>query len=122
MNFRFTLASAFVIALPLVFFGRWIILKWAGSAAVPSRELLVLMGIWSLINGAMISQSCLLASAGRVKRQTIYSIAAAATNLILSIVLVQRMGLPGVILGTIAAFATCIIVPQTLEVERAISP
>lgn len=120
MNFQFTLASAFVIALPLVFFGRWIILKWAGSAAVPSRNLLLCMGVWSLIYGAMTSQSCLLASSGRVKVQTFYSIAAAVTNLILSIVLVQRMGLTGVILGTIVAFATCVIVPQTLEVERAI--
>jgi O-antigen/teichoic acid export membrane protein len=120
MNFKFTVASAFVIALPLVFFGRWIILKWAGSAAVPSRDLLLCMGIWSLIYGAMTSQSCLLASAGRVKGQTIYSMAAAVTNLILSIVLVQTMGQTGVILGTIGAFATCVIVPQTIEVERAI--
>jgi O-antigen/teichoic acid export membrane protein len=55
-----------------------------------------------------------------MKRQALYSMAAAATNLVLSIVLVQKMGLTGVILGTIGAYTTCIIIPQTLEVEHAI--
>lgn len=121
-NFRFTLASASVIAVPLVFFGRWIIRVWAGNAAVPPGGLLIAMGIWSLIYGATISQSCVLASAGRLKGQTIYSLVAAATNLFLSIFLVQKMGLTGVIVGTIGAYVTCIIVPQSLEVERTIAP
>ncbi len=120
LNFRLTVTSALVIALPLVFFGQWIILKWAGGAAIPSRDLLFWMAIWSVIYGAMTSQSCVLASSGRVKGQTIYSAVAALTNLVLSILLVQRMGLTGVILGTIGAFAVCVIVPQTIEVRRAL--
>jgi len=120
MNFKFTLASTFVLTLPLVFFGRWIIQKWAGSAAVPSSHLLLWMGIWSMIYSAMTSQSCLLASSGRVKGQAIYSIAAAGVNLALSIILVQKIGTTGVIIGTVGAFLTCIVVPQWLEVERTI--
>lgn len=120
MNFRFTVASAFLIALPLVFFGQRIIRVWAGNAAVPSSHLLLSMGVWSLIYGATISQSCVLASAGRMRGQTIYSIAAAITNLVLSITLVQKIGLTGVIVGTIGAYVTCVIVPQSLEVERTI--
>jgi O-antigen/teichoic acid export membrane protein len=120
INFRFTLASTFVLALPLVFFGRWIIQKWAGTAAVPSSHLLLWMGIWSIIYGAMTSQSCLLASSGRVKGQAIYAIAAAAINLVLSILLVQKIGATGVIIGTVGAFLTCVVVPQSLEVERTI--
>ena len=118
MNLRITLASTLVLVLPLVFFGRWIIGKWAGSAAVPPRGLLLWMGVWSLIYSAMNSQSIVLASSGRVKVQMVYSIAASAVNLILSIVLVQRFGLIGVIMGTVGAFVTCVVVPQTLEVDR----
>lgn len=120
MNFGLTIGSAFLLTLPLIFFGRWIIRVWAGSAAVPSFDLLLCMGIWSLIYGATISQSCVLASAGRLKGQTVYSILAAVTNLVLSILLVQRIGLTGVIVGTIGAYVTCVIVPQSLEVERTI--
>lgn len=120
MNLNFTLASSFVIALPLVFFGRWIIRVWAGNTAVPSSGLLLCMGIWSLIYGATISQSCVLASAGKLKGQTVYALAAATTNLVVSIILVQRIGLTGVIVGTIVAYVTCVIVPQSIEVERSI--
>jgi O-antigen/teichoic acid export membrane protein len=120
LNFGFTLASTSALALPLVLFGQWIIQKWAGSAAVPSSSLLVWMGVWSLIYGAMTSQACLLASSGRVKRQAIYSMAAAGVNLVLSIILVQKIGLTGVILGTVGAFLICVVVPQSLEVEHAI--
>lgn len=121
LNFRITIGSTLVLALPLTIFGRWIIQKWAGSAAVPPSGLLLWMGIWSLIFSAMNSQSCLLASSGRVKIQMIYSVVAAAVNLILSIVLVQRLGLVGVIMGTVGAYLICIVVPQSLEVERSLS-
>ena len=80
------------------------------------------MGIWSVIYAAMSTQSCLLASSGRLKAQMIYSILAAAVNLLLSIILVQRIGLTGVIMGTVGAFLICVVVPQTLEVKRIIWP
>ena len=84
LNFRITIASTAALALPLVLFGRWLIDKWAGKAAVPSSALLPLwMGIWSVIYAAMSTQSCLLASSGRLKSQMIYSILAAAVNLLL---------------------------------------
>ena len=118
-NFRITIASTLLLTLPLVVFGQWIINKWAGNAAVPPMSLLVCMGIWSLIYSAMNSQSCLLAGSGRIRMQTIYSILAAAVNLILSIVLVQQLGLVGVIMGTVGAFLTCVVVPQWVEVGRA---
>jgi len=119
-NLKITMASTCALAVPFVIFGRPIIEKWAGSIAVPSSGLLLWMGIWSLIYNAMSCQSCLLASAGRVKIQMIYSIVASVVNLVLSIVLVQRLGLVGVIMGTVGAFLICIVVPQSLEVERSL--
>jgi O-antigen/teichoic acid export membrane protein len=50
----------------------------------------------------------------------IYSVAASGVNLILSIALVQRFGLVGVIMGTVGAFLICVVVPQSIEVERSI--
>ena len=117
-NLRITIGSTVVLTVPLVLFGRWIIERWAGTAAVPPGSLLVCMGVWSVIYGAMNSQSCLLASSGRVRTQMIYSLLASAVNLILSIVLVQKLGLVGVIMGTLAAFLSCVVVPQSLDVER----
>jgi len=120
INLRITIGSTLALALPLVFFGQGIIRKWAGSAAVPSPSLLLWMGVWSLISSAMNSQSIVLASSGRVKVQVIYSAVAAVVNLVLSIFLVQKLGLVGVIMGTVGAYLTCIVLPQFLEVERSI--
>jgi O-antigen/teichoic acid export membrane protein len=122
LNFRITVVSTAALALPLVLFGRGFIDKWAGKAAVPSSALLVWMGIWSVIYAAMSTQSCLLASSGRLKAQMIYSILAATVNLLLSIILVQSIGLTGVIMATVGAFLICVVVPQTLEVKRILWP
>ncbi len=120
MNLKITIASTLLLVLPLMVFGRFIIERWAGRAAVPPAALLLWMGLWSLIYSAMNSQSCLLSGSGRVKIQTIYSAVAALVNLGLSLVLVQRMGLVGVIIGTVGAYLICIVVPQTIQVERSL--
>lgn len=119
-NFRITVASTFTLALPLIFFGQWIIRKWAGSAAVPSSALLLWMGIWSVIYAATCSQSCILAGSGRLRGQMIYSISAASVNIVISILLVKKIGQTGAILGTISAYISCILLPQWIEVERAL--
>lgn len=121
-NFKITLGSTLVLAVPLVLFGRWIIGKWAGAAAVPPNHLLLWMGIWSLIYSGMTSQSCLLASCGRIRIQMIYSVFTSILNIVLSIILVQRLGLVGVIMGTVGAYAICAIIPQSIEVERCMRP
>jgi len=120
MNFKITLASTFAFAVPLVFFGRWIIQKWAGSAAVPPSALLFWMGIWSVIYATTCSQSCLLASSSRLRGQMVYSISAAAVNIVASILLVKKIGITGAILGTVTAYLICVMVPQWIEVERAL--
>ncbi|HUN61522.1 MAG TPA: hypothetical protein VMU53_06020 [Candidatus Sulfotelmatobacter sp.] len=120
MNFGITIASTLVLALPLVFFGRWIILKWAGAAAVPPAALLVWMGIWNIIYAATSSQACILASSSRLRGQMIYSLGAAAVNIVVSIFLVQKIGITGAILGTITAYLICLLVPQWIEVDRAL--
>jgi O-antigen/teichoic acid export membrane protein len=120
MNFAFSVATTLALALPLVLFGKWFILKWAGGEAVPTLGLLFWMGVWSIINAAMASQACILASSGRLKGQMMYSLAAAGVNLVLSITLVQRIGLNGVILGTIITYLICVVGPTWIEVKAAL--
>jgi len=120
VNFRVTVASTLLLALPLVVFGKWIIEKWAGPAAAPPSGLLIWMGIWSVIYAATCSQSLILASSSRLRGQMIYSISAAAVNIALSVIFVKKIGITGAVLGTVAAYVLCILVPQWIEVERAI--
>jgi Na+-driven multidrug efflux pump len=50
----------------------------------------------------------------------VYSMTAAVVNIFASIVLVKQLGVTGAILGTISAYLSCILVPQWLEVRRAL--
>lgn len=119
-NLRITIISTTALAFPLVVFGQWFIQKWAGKAAIPPSSLLLWMGIWSLVYTTTCSQSCILASSSRLRGQMIYSAAAAAVNIVVSVVLVRHIGITGAILGTLIAYFVCVLIPQWMEVERAI--
>lgn len=98
--------------------GRRIIFLWAGAAAVPSAALLRLMCVWMVIFAFTTNQSCLMGATTRVKKQAIFSILAAAANLVLSIVWVRTMGVVGVLLATIVSYLLFIVIAQTLEVRN----
>jgi O-antigen/teichoic acid export membrane protein len=66
----------------------------------------------------MTAESCLLAAVQRTRLQGVLSIVAAAVNLALSIVLVQRVGAVGVIGGTILSYVLVLVVPQSLIVRN----
>lgn len=114
---RATLALNLVCAVGLILFGKTAIRWWAGTAAVPSSSLLAAMALWGVISGFMTVESCLLAAVERTREQGILSVVAAAVNLALSVVLVQRIGAVGVIAGTILSYLLVLVVPQSLIVR-----
>lgn len=75
------------------------------------------MAVWSVISGFMTAESCLLAAVNRTREQGMLSVVAAAVNVALSIVLVQRIGAVGVIAGTILSYLLVLVVPQSLMVR-----
>jgi O-antigen/teichoic acid export membrane protein len=75
------------------------------------------MALWALISGCMSVESCLLAALNRTREQGVLSIIAAVVNLAVSIVLVQHIGSPGVIGGTILSYLFVLVVPQSMIVR-----
>jgi len=123
--YRRTMRITFLVvtsaALLLGFTGRWIISAWAGKAAVPSLTLLWSMCFWTVLLCIAYNQATLLAATQRLQLQAVCSIFAATLNLVLSIVLVQRVGAIGVLSATIISYLICIILPQSWEVRRTLS-
>jgi O-antigen/teichoic acid export membrane protein len=115
---RTTLGYSLSFAVVFVVFGKPLIRLWAGEAAVPSTILLATMAAWAIISACMTAESCLLAAVGRTRLQGVLSIVAAAVNLALSIVLIQRIGAVGVIAGTILSYLVVLVVPQSLMVKN----
>jgi O-antigen/teichoic acid export membrane protein len=118
MTMRATVALTATFAVVLVLAGQTLIRWWAGNSAVPSRALLAAMALWSVISGCMTVESCLLAGTNRTREQGVLSIMAALINLGLSVLLVQRIGAVGVILGTILSYLLVLVLPQSLLVRQ----
>lgn len=120
-TFAFTMKATVALntacAIVLIFCGRPLIRLWAGSAAVPSKYLLLAMGAWSVVNGFMSVESCLLAALNRTRAQAVLSITAAALNIAWSIGLVRHFGSLGVIGGTILSYLIVLVIPQTMIVR-----
>jgi O-antigen/teichoic acid export membrane protein len=113
-----SIGIALVIIVPLVLFGRPIIRWWAGSAAVPDQGLIWWMAAWNLILAAMFVPSTILNATGRVGGMAIYGSFATAVNIVLSIILVQRFGVSGVIAGTVLSFALFAVAPTFWDAAR----
>ena len=91
---------------------------WAGPAVVPSTALIAWMAAWSLINAFTNPIACLLASASHLRAQIIYSAFSTASNVVLSIFLVQRWGVEGVIAATVISYAFFVCGPVYFDAER----
>jgi len=115
---RATLLTVIPTVVFLGFAGHWIIGVWAGKAAVPSSLLLWGMCFWTVLLSITVNQGALLAATQHLQLQTIYSSLAAVVNLILSIILVQHVGVTGVLLATIISYLLFIIVPATWQVRQ----
>lgn len=111
-----------VAMLCLFLFGRAAIHWYIGPAAVPGWPLLAAICGWTVLSTLMDLEACVLAALDAVKTQGILSVIAAAINLGLSIYLVKRVGVIGVVLGTIVSYAVTLVVPQTVIVLRKLYP
>ena len=107
----FALAAALVLVLIARPFIGW----WSGHHVEPSLGLVLLMAAWAVINAFTNTIACLLAAASHLRYQLIYSGLATIANLALSIILVQRVGVEGVIGGTVAAYLLLVCGPTLVD-------
>ena len=115
---QLTMGTAILFALLFATEGRTLIRLWASNAAVPTQTLMLLMCLWALISTFMSNTATILVAKGETRLQAWCSLAAAVLNITLSILWVQRIGPPGVILATIVSYTLVLIGPQTYACYR----
>lgn len=112
---RRSLTSAIVIASLLasllVLFGDRLISLWVGHAVDPPLALLVVLGVWKIMEAAGNALAVFLNGANILRLQAILAAAMAAAAITLKLVLVQRIGIPGAVLATILSYAVFVLVP-----------
>lgn len=115
---RLTLSGTAIAGVLIGVFGPFVIRIWVGPGSVPERGLLWLMALFAFVMSATNNQALLLAATGRLVLEATVAVLAAVANLALSIYLVQRVGVDGVITATLFAFLVIMIIPQAIEVGR----
>jgi O-antigen/teichoic acid export membrane protein len=90
---------------------------WTHAVVVPSSALIAWMAAWSVINALTNPVACLLAAASHLRIQLIYGALAAASNIALSIYLVQRWGVYGAIAATVIAYSIFVCGPTLVDAE-----
>ncbi len=117
LNLTFSLCSTAAAVLPLIFIARPFIRIWAGEAVVPPIDLVLWMGAWSMINAFCSPIACLLAAAAHMRAQLVYSAIAGVANVVLSIFLIQRWGVTGVIAGTVISYLVFVCGPVSVDIS-----
>lgn len=107
-------------SLILMAFGAPIVRMWVGEQAhiTPSLVLLLGLGCWSMLNSLAGPFAVLLNGANVVRFQVVCSVLMAATNLPISIYLAHKIGVSGVVWGTVLAQAAFVFLPISLYVPR----
>lgn len=98
---RITLAVLFPVGLVITVFAEAILRLWVGTVAPESAALVAILVLAGAVNTSQYAGGSVLQGLARHRRVALASIASGVTNIVLSIVLVQRIGLVGVAVGTL---------------------
>src|SRR5207302_9361979 len=117
-SMRVTLAIIAPASLALVLIGPAFVGVWTGHEVHTSWSLFIALGIWTGMGSVGAAISMLLNAAHVVRLQVLAAITMASTNLVLSIVLAQHIGVSGVMWGTVVSYAVCVLVPYAIVVPK----
>ncbi len=115
-----TLAAGVSIALSgcLVAFGNRIIHLWVGNGIAASPLLLAGLGIWAVLMPVSAAVAMFLNGLSVVRFQLAVALLAAPANLAISIYLTLRIGIPGVVFGSIFSQLIIVLVPYSWYLRR----
>lgn len=98
----------------MYFVGNWIIHLWVGDAVQPGKLLLFAFALYLIVHGMHGPMSMFLNGLNVIRLQAILWLSMAVVNLALSILLTMKIGVPGVVLGTVISTFFCFVVPAAL--------
>jgi O-antigen/teichoic acid export membrane protein len=114
----FTIAA--VLNLFLVVAGPLILRHWVGNSVQPSRSLLWLLGVWGVIAAISAPMSVFIKGSAGVllKFQAAMAVVMAGMNIALSIFFTRRVGIPGVVLGSVISQTAAVLIPTLFLLRR----
>ncbi len=117
-SIKWALAINTPAALVLVLFFPVIVRLWIGSDLRTPFLVLLGMGVWTVLNGLGTPIAMLLNGTNTIRLQVQWALIMAVSNILLSIFLVQRIGIAGPIYGTVIAWTLFNLVPYVTHIPR----
>lgn len=111
-----------LLTLVIVVFGRDLVQMWTGGTIRPSLGLLVGLGLWSIVCSVSLPIAMLLNGMNAVRFQIIAASTMAVSNILLSIALVDLIGVAGAAYGSVISQFLCVLVPSTRYLRRFFEP
>jgi O-antigen/teichoic acid export membrane protein len=112
--FGTSLASSVILVLA----GPWLIETWTGGKIQPPEALLIGAAVWAVLSATFNAIAILLNALSVVLFQVVVATVMAVGSIFLSVSFAGIIGLPGVILGTVVAYAVCSALPVLLYLPR----
>ena len=114
-SMTFALLLSGTLTILLVIFGKWILAYWAGSELQPSVFLLLTLCVWKIMEACGNAFSMIFNGANIIRFQIVTSSLMCISAISLKFLLVQKIGIEGIVLATVIAFGAMILVPAALK-------
>ncbi len=113
-----TLAASALVSALIVWLADPILRAWVGSSLHVPSGLVLGMAIWAVISSSFNAMAMLFNGAVVIRFQVVVALTMAAASIAASIVLANRMGVAGIIWGTVGAYVICSAIPQIIYMPR----
>lgn len=118
-SIRLSLSVAGLVSAALVVLGLPVIAVWVGTSSVqPSFGLVLAIGIWTTLSAVGNAVAMLLNGAQIMRFQVVTAVLMATANILLSIALVSRIGVAGVVWGSVIAYSAFELIPVVVYLPR----
>lgn len=117
-----TIGLALLVGLPaslvLVSLGQDIIRLWVGNKVTPSLWLLTGFGVWQIFLLVGNTLAMLLNAMQWIRVQIFVAISAGVSNVLVTIFLINKVGVEGAIWGTVISYFFCALIPYYILTPR----
>lgn len=117
-SLRITLVFCSITLLLLAIFGNQIIHRWIGPQITVSPFLIFSLALWNLIYSISMVFAIYFNGLGIIKFQIVVATLMAIVNVGLSILLVSKIGAPGVVWGSIISYIFCVLIPYQIYIKN----
>jgi O-antigen/teichoic acid export membrane protein len=118
-SIRLSLSVAGLVSAALVVLALPVIAVWVGSSSVqPTFALVLAIGIWTPLSAVGTAVAMLLNGAQVMRFQVVTAVLMATANILLSIALTSRIGVAGVVWGSIIAYSVFALAPVVFYLPR----